>query len=107
MYYKKTKSQKKKKKADIFRNTYKSAEVLWRKVHNIYLKQKKKKSAFLACHTYSTWVWIYTQLPILFDLLLFYSPYLAAISKSFTVKLPPFSLSKKEKYHGMLYVFFI
>lgn len=38
MYYKKTKSQKK--KVDIFRNTHKSAEVLWREVLNIYLKQK-------------------------------------------------------------------
>lgn len=93
MHYKKTKSQKKKKL--IFSEIHTNQQRCYGEGCIIFT-WNKKKSVFLACHTYSTWVWIYTQLPILFDCI-FYSPYLAAISKSFTVKLPPFSLSKKEK----------
>jgi len=38
-------------------------------------------------------------------LIVFYLPYLAAISKSPTVKLPPFSLSKRKKKKVFFYEF--
>lgn len=39
--------------------------------------------------------------------IVFYSPYLAAISKSPTVKLPPFSLSRRKKNPPCFFMFFV